>query len=282
MLADEVDVVIGVDTHRDTHSLAALATRTGAVLYEAAVPADAGGYRRALEQIARQAPGRRAWAVEGCGAYGAGLVRFLLGRSERAIEIDRPERRAERTQAKSDPLDAVRAARTALARTRLASPRLGSAREALRVLMVARQGAVAVRAQAIRQIKALVITAPEGLRARLRHSNGMSLLARCASLRAPKDPDPALQATVAALRALARRALSADGEAAQQRARHRRLGAGDLPPAAGRARGRADLRRPAADQLVASGPLPGRGFLRPPGRGGAHPGLVWPGRPTPP
>ena len=143
-------------------------------------------------------------------------MRFLLARGERVIEIDRPERRAERTQAKSDPLDALRAARTALARAKLAAPRAGAAREALRVLMVARSGAVHVRRQAISQLKALIVTAPEGLRARLRALDGMTLLARCAALRRPTgSPDPALQATVAALRALARRALAADGEARQ-------------------------------------------------------------------
>jgi transposase len=216
MLADEVDVVIGVDTHRDAHALGVVAAHSGAVIHEARIEASAGGYRRALRAVARHAPGRRAWAVEGSGAYGAGLVRFLQSRRERVIEIDRPERRAERSPAKSDSLDALRAARTALGRVKLAAPRTGAEREALRVLMVARSGAVAVRCQAIRQLKALIITAPEPLRARLRHLNGMTLLARCATLHRPRTgSDPIHTATVAALRALARRALAADGEASQ-------------------------------------------------------------------
>lgn len=215
MLADEVDVVIGVDTHRDAHALAVLAAGTGVVIDQVSVEAADAGYRRALAEIERWGPGPRAWAVEGSGGYGAGLVRFLADRGERVIEIDRPERRAERTRAKSDPLDAVRAARTALSRTKLAAPRAGAAREALRVLMVARSGAVDVRRQAIRQLKALIITAPDALRARLRALDGMTLLGRCATLRRPRSGDPALVATVVALRALARRALAADGEAAQ-------------------------------------------------------------------
>jgi transposase len=215
MLADEVDVVIGVDTHRDTHTLSVLTAATGAVVHETRIEACAHGYGQALAEVERCADGPRAWAVEGSGGYGAGLVRFVVARGERVIEIDRPERRAERTQAKSDPLDAVRAARTALSRTKLAAPRAGAAREALRVLMVARSGAVDVRRQAIRQLKALIITAPDDLRARLRRLDGMTLLGRCATLRRPRADDPALQATVLALRALARRALMADGEAAQ-------------------------------------------------------------------
>jgi transposase len=215
MLADEVDVVVGVDTHRDAHSVGAVAARSGAVLFETRVEACAAGYARALAEVELKAPGRRAWAVEGTGAYGAGLTRFLAARGERIIEIDRPEAPARRSQPKSDSLDAVRAARTALSRATLAAPRAGAAREALRVLMVARSGAVDVRRQALRQLKALIITAPDGLRARLRRLDGMTLLSRCATLRRPATADPALQATVSAVRALARRALQATDEAAQ-------------------------------------------------------------------
>lgn len=215
MLADEVDVVIGVDTHRDAHALAALMAATGVVVHATTIRASARGYASALAEVERCAPGARAWAVEASGGYGAGLVRARLARGERVIEIDRPERRAERRRAKSDALDAVRAARTALARTRLATPRAGAAREALRVSMVARSGAVAARTQALRQLKALIITAPDELRARLRRLDGMTLLSRCATLRRTRSGDPALQATVAALRALARRALAAAGEASQ-------------------------------------------------------------------
>jgi hypothetical protein len=81
--------------------------------------------------------GARSWALEGCGAYGAGLGRHLLGAGERVMEIDRPERRGERTAAKSDALDALRAARTALARAHQSSPRADGSREVLRVPMVA-------------------------------------------------------------------------------------------------------------------------------------------------
>jgi transposase len=88
-------------------------------------------------------------------------------------------------------------------------------REALRVLMVARAGAVRTRTDAIRQIRALVVSAPEDLRRRLRRLGAMSLLLRCAALRPPRGADPALAATASALRALARRALAATDEARQ-------------------------------------------------------------------
>jgi hypothetical protein len=75
-------------------------------------------------------------------------------------EIDRP-RRTGRTQAKSDPLDAIRAGREALSREHLATPQQPGQREALRVLQLTRSGAVKVAADARRHLKALLVTAPE-------------------------------------------------------------------------------------------------------------------------
>jgi len=212
MLAESVDVVIGVDTHRDAHALAVVEARTGAVLAQFAVSADRRGYRQALAQADELGHARRAWALEGSGSYGAGLRRALLARGERVIEIDRPERKGQRSAAKSDALDAVRAARTALARQRLARPRADGRREALRVLMVARSSAVKTRTNAVRQIKALVVSAPDDLRERLRELRGLALVRRCASLRPGSCAEPAQAATMAALRALARRALAALAE----------------------------------------------------------------------
>jgi transposase len=113
-LADTVDGVIGVDTHRDT--LAAAATdRVGGTLAQAAAAAELGGYQCLLEFGQAQVPGRRCWAVEGAGSYGAGLGAFLQAHGERVVEVGRPKRPSRRTGAKSDALDAIRAAREALA-----------------------------------------------------------------------------------------------------------------------------------------------------------------------
>ncbi len=76
MLADELDFVVGVDPHRDSHALAVVEVRTGTVVFEAVVAADGGGYMEALLVAERSAPGRRAFAVEGSGSFGAGLTRF--------------------------------------------------------------------------------------------------------------------------------------------------------------------------------------------------------------
>jgi transposase len=86
---------------------------------------------------AQRVPGRRCWALEGTGCYGAGLASFLADHGEWVTEIDWPKRTG-RTQAKSDPLDAIRAGREALSREQLACPRQRGQREALRVLQVTR------------------------------------------------------------------------------------------------------------------------------------------------
>jgi transposase len=65
MLADELDYVIGVDPHRDTHALAIVDVRSGGVVFEATVAASSGGYARALELAKLHAPGRRARSAAG-------------------------------------------------------------------------------------------------------------------------------------------------------------------------------------------------------------------------
>jgi len=116
MLADRVDGVIGVDTHRDTLTAAAV-TAVGGLLGQMVVAADAAGYRWLLAFACTHVPGRRCFAVEGAGSYGAGLTRLLVDHGEWVVEVDRPSRPARRG-GKSDALDAVRAAREALAQQR--------------------------------------------------------------------------------------------------------------------------------------------------------------------
>src|SRR5215211_371620 len=118
MLADELDFVIGVDTHRDEHALALVGCPSGACLAEAVIAANGGGYAAALTLAQERAPGRRAWAIEGTGSYGKGLARWLGQRGERVLEVERPRRAGGRGRAKSDRLDALRAARALIAEER--------------------------------------------------------------------------------------------------------------------------------------------------------------------
>ncbi len=116
---------------------------------------------RTLRVAAQHAPGRRAWAIEGTGSYGAGLARFLAGRGETVLEVSRTPRAERRLRGKDDTLDATRTARAALAADTLALPRAGERREALRLLLVARRSAVDVRREALTQLRAVIVTAPD-------------------------------------------------------------------------------------------------------------------------
>jgi transposase len=124
-LREVVDVVIGVDTHVHTHAAAVVDAGTGGVLDEITVEASAEGYAELVE-FANNHATLRAWAIEGTGGHGAGLSRHPLASSEIVIEVDRPKRAARRNGAKSDPLDAIRAAREAMARPRLGTPAPGA------------------------------------------------------------------------------------------------------------------------------------------------------------
>lgn len=65
MLAEQLGYVIGVDTHRDQHTLAVVVAPTGAVVAQHSVGADARGYREAMRVADRSARGARVWAIEG-------------------------------------------------------------------------------------------------------------------------------------------------------------------------------------------------------------------------
>ena len=215
MLADELDYVVGVDTHLDEHVLAVLAAPAGAVLAKQAVPANARGYREALRFVEEHADGQRAWAVEGVGHYGAGLARFLAGRGEPVLEVSRSPRAERRLRGKDDSLDAIRAARTALASEMLALPRAGQRREALRLLLIARRSAVDVRREALVQLRSVIVTAPDGLRDDLRGLPVGRLLVRCSRLRRSSSAAPDELATRQVLRSLARRIEAATAEAGE-------------------------------------------------------------------
>ena len=204
MVADEVEFVIGVDTHKHGHA-AAVVDRMGAVVAEDEIAANVRGYRRLRALAEAAAPGRRLWAVEGTGSYGTNLTSFLLEHGERVAEIDRPRRLARRNGAKSDQIDAVRAAREALASPHLAQPRARGDREALRVLLSTREQAVGGYRRAT--------NAPEGLRFQLLALSDRELLARCSRLRATASHSLEYRATLATLRLTARRALDAEADA---------------------------------------------------------------------
>jgi transposase len=212
MLADDVDFVVGVDTHKECHT-AAVVNPTGGHLATTEQRSELLGHRILLRWAKKEAPGRRVWAIEGTGSFGAGLCAYLSSHGERVVEIDRPARPARRNGAKTDELDAVRAAREALSRRWLAEPRARGEREAIRTLLVTRNTAVESRTRALLHLHALVINAPEGIRGQLRHLSTKDLVACCARLRTRRQVQIEHRATIAALRATARRVIFCEAEA---------------------------------------------------------------------
>src|SRR6266508_783019 len=213
MVADELDYVIGVDTHLDEHVLAVVASPSGAVVAKRSVPANSRGYALALRFAFEVADGVRVWAIEGTGSYGAGLARHLVGRDETVLETSRVPQTERRLRGKDDALDAVRTARALLASETLTLPRRGERREALRLLLVARRSAVDVRCEALTQLRAVIVTAPELLRQELCRLPEGKLLDRCSRFRRTNSAGADELATRIVLRSLARRVRTATVEA---------------------------------------------------------------------
>ena len=151
-MTQEVPLVIGgVDAHADSHHVAALDYR-GAMLGSARFPATTTGYTQTLVWL-RAHGSLKAVAVESTGSYAAGLVRYLSERDVAVIEVNQPHPHTRRRMGKSDAIDAELAARALLAGTATAVPKqTDGIVESIRLLRVAREGAVKARTAATLQI----------------------------------------------------------------------------------------------------------------------------------
>jgi transposase len=160
MMADSSRPVTGgVDTHKDVH-VAAVVDRLGAVLGTAAFDNSTPGYELLHQWIARFGALERV-GVEGTGSYGAGLARFLTAANVEVVEINRPDRHARHAEGKSDPLDAVAAARGAVAGRHAGIPKTGDGIvESIRMLRACRRSALRARTGCANQIHSLIDTAP--------------------------------------------------------------------------------------------------------------------------
>jgi transposase len=213
MLAELVDHVVGVDPDRDWVTLAVLEAHTAGVIAEGRFPATRDGYDDAIDFVdGHSMATERAWVIEGSASYGRGLTVALARHGEWVIEFDRPVRKT-KDGAKSDALDAIRAAREMLGRKRLSRPRAhDGVREAIRVRAVTRAGAVRARTGAINELKALIVTADEELRAQLRGLRTNQQVVRCLEFRDCHRASVHERSTRLAMRALARRIELLDGE----------------------------------------------------------------------
>jgi transposase len=203
-------VTAGVDTHRDVHLVAALDERGGRLGVEA-FTADAVGYRKSLRWLRGFGTLERV-GVEGTGTYGAGLARYLAAQGVTVVEVTCPNRQRRRSHGKSDPVDALSAARAAQGGEATAEPKARTGNvEAIRALRVARRSATKARNDALNQMRALLVTGPEELRAAYRGTSVFRMVAAAVRLR-PSDPTTPAGATKFALRELARRVQALDAE----------------------------------------------------------------------
>lgn len=203
--ANEVgrEVTGGVDTHADTHTVAAL-DHIGRLLGHETFPATIAGHDQALTWLRSHGP-LAVVGMEGTGSYGAGLFQHLRAAGVKVVEVDHPDRQARRKLGKSDPADAISAARAVQAGTATGTPKTrDGVVEAIRALRVARNGAVKAHTAAINALRQTIITAPAHLRAQLAGLGPKALVETCSRFRPGDIHDPE-QAVKATLRRLARR-----------------------------------------------------------------------------
>jgi hypothetical protein len=179
-LAETVDAVIGIDTHRDSHEVE-IVDPAGTPVMTMRIGNDSAGFTRLLAAIAEVVPGPRvAVCIEGSRSYGIGLARALAAAGLLVLECEQPSRKQRRGKGKSDPIDAHLAVLAALRldADRLPVPRADGDREALRILLVARQEiTVACTAQTSR-LRALLLAGDDiGRRAARTTLSGKALAA---------------------------------------------------------------------------------------------------------
>lgn len=211
--SDDCEVILGVDTHLDMH-VGAVINQSGKLLGTRTVSATSTGYVDLLNWVSSFGTASVA-GVEGTGTYGAGLCRFLLDKGITVLEVNRPDRAKRRLQGKSDPTDAENAARSVLAGVATAIPKVQSgACEAMRIITVARRSAVKAKTQAINQLRALLVSAPQEIREKLWKVKSAGCAQGCARVRSLGDT-VLLQTMTMTLRSLAKRWLLLSAEIRQ-------------------------------------------------------------------
>jgi transposase len=195
--------------------VAAAIDRNGGLLGVESFQADAGGYESLLGWLVGFGEVEQV-GVEGTGSWGVGLARFLHDQEILVVEVDRPNRQTRRKQGKSDPTDAVAAARAALSGEASVVPKSRNGPvEQMRVLMVARRSAREQRIQSLNQLRHLVFTAPEEIRVRFKDRYKTGLVTEAANMRPNRGSDPVIYTTNLMIRNLAKRVKRLNTEMAE-------------------------------------------------------------------
>jgi transposase len=296
MPAPASPVTVGVDTHLETH-VAAVVDQAGRLLDTQAFAASTRGYVALVTWAEGFGPVARI-GIEGTGTYGASLARFVRAYGLQVLEVNRPDRSTRRRQGKSDPIDAQAAARATLAGVAASTPKTREGQvEMIRVLRVARRGALKARVAAAEQLHGVLYSAPEELRQPLLNLKTKTLVRLCAAMRpcghaamrpcghAAMRPGPLTSPTAATkttLRTLARRWQQLQGELDQLDGQLQALVATAAPALLALPGVGVDNRRAAAGHRRRQPPAAGlRGRLRAPVRRRSDPGVLGPHRPPP-
>jgi Transposase len=201
----------GIDTHLDAH-VAAVVDVNGGVLAVESFPTTTAGFAELHGGLVGFGEMERV-GVEGTGAYAAGLARHLRGCGLEVIEVDRPNRQARRRAGKSDPADAIEAARAVLAGRATGIAKTGDGPiEAMRSLLIAKRSGREARITCLNQIRHLGFCGPDDLREAFRGVPPNALAARAAGLRPRAGSDDVTYATKLAMRILGRRVLAIEAD----------------------------------------------------------------------
>jgi transposase len=185
--------------------VAAAIDANGGVLGIESFPADHAGFEALLGWLMSHGEIEMV-GVEGTGSWGVGLARFLHVHKIMVVEVDRPNRQDRRRVGKSDPTDALSAARAALSGSASVTPKTRNGPvEQMRILMVARRSARSQRIETLNQLRHLIYTGPETVRSRFKDRYKTGLVTEVAKLRPRKGSDPVLYTTQFTMRGLARR-----------------------------------------------------------------------------
>ena len=214
MLAEVVDAVIGIDTHRDSHEVE-IADVVGRPIATMRISNDSAGFAQLLADIAEVTPGPRvAVSIEGTRGYGIGLARALAAAGLLVVECEQPSRRQRRGKGKSDPIDAHLAVLAALRLDagRLPVPRADGDREALRILLVARQEITEASTAQAGRLRALLLAGDDADRRAAR----ATLSGRALAVLAGRDLPAQASREQAVRQAEIRRLAEALGQARRQ------------------------------------------------------------------
>jgi len=204
------ELIGGADTHRDTIHVA-LISGVGREVADQEFPTTASGYRDAVAFLTARGSNTHV-GIEGTSSFGAGLTAAVTAAGITVVEVNRPSRAERRRQGKSDPMDAYHAARAVLSGRASSTPKDASI-EAIRSLHNARRSAMKARTATMNQIRAVLITAPEAIRAKYRTLGDRVLITTLARCRPASSADPVHTAITTALKTLAQRYQFLTGQA---------------------------------------------------------------------